>query len=165
MRSLAGVTEVDDRLWRGPAPTRDGYRELAAAGVGLVVDLRAEANLEEVADDAEAQGLAVLALPTGNGRAPAPGHVAQLVERHASTSGITYVHCEAGEGRTGALVGAYETSTGAGKRAAIEDALAVGSLTFAQLLYIASEGQKPLLVSLVDWAIDRPTERLFDVIR
>ncbi len=33
---------VDDRMWRGAAPTTEGYRNLAQAGVTTVVDLRAE---------------------------------------------------------------------------------------------------------------------------
>lgn len=163
--SISGVTAVDDRMWRGPAPTRQGYEDLATAGVGLVVDLRAEANLEEVADNAEPHGLAVLALPTANGRPPAPEDVARLAERQASVPGITYVHCAAGEGRTGAIVGAYQASSGTAVADAIHGALANGSLTFAQLGYIATRGRRPLLVSFVDWTLDRPTERLFDLAR
>src|SRR6185295_13712884 len=36
---------VDGRLWRGAAPSPNGYRSLAAAGVRTVVDLRAEPGL------------------------------------------------------------------------------------------------------------------------
>ncbi len=50
IESMPGIDKlqaVDAKLWRGAAPTEDGYRNLAAAGTTTVVDLRAEDGLEQ----------------------------------------------------------------------------------------------------------------------
>jgi protein tyrosine phosphatase (PTP) superfamily phosphohydrolase (DUF442 family) len=157
------VMSVDERLWRGPAPT--DYAAMHRAGVRLVVDLRAEADTLETARAAEANGLDVMILPIANGCAPAEHDLERFRDRHGRHRGITYVHCQAGEGRTGALVGAYQVRSGRSAIGAITDALAIGSLTFAQMAFIATGGTRPLPVWLLDQTIDRPTERIFDLIR
>lgn len=163
--SLAGVIDTGRDLWRGPAPNEETYGELAQAGCSLIVDLRAEADPGVARSLAEAAGLELLLLPTDNGRVPEPAHVDRFSAAHESTAGATYVHCEAGEGRTGAIIGAHEVRRGSPARDAMADALSVGSLTFAQLVFIASGGAKPGLASAVDWGLDRPTEMLFDLAR
>ena len=46
VEGIDNLRAVDDRMWRGAAPTTEGYRGLAAAGVSTVIDLRAEDGLE-----------------------------------------------------------------------------------------------------------------------
>ena len=163
--STPNVIDVGDRLWRGPAPGQDGYSELAEAGVSLVVDLRSEADLGRARIIAERSGLELLALPVDNARAPAAAHVELFADHYRAATGVTYIHCHAGEGRTGALIGAYRVGRGQSVRDSVTDALAVGSLTFSQLAYIASRGRLPLLAAALEWAVDRPTEMLFDMAR
>lgn len=159
------VIDIGPRLWRGPAPSAAGYAELASAGVTLVVDLRSEADVEEARAFAAKAGVDLLLLPSDDGRVPLRSHVEQFAQKHETNAGVSYVHCRAGEGRTGALLGAYQVARGDSVATSISDALAVGSLTFAQLTYVATAGRIPLLPRLLDWSVDRPTEFLFDVAR
>lgn len=159
------VIAVDSRLWRGPAPPADGYAELSSAGVSLVVDLRSEVDVAEAEALAGEAQLELLVLPTEDARAPRRPHVEQFSHRMSTTPGVTYVHCRAGEGRTGALIGALQVADGEPVGQTLSDALAIGSLTFSQLAYVASAGRTPALASFFEWYIDRPTEYLFDVLR
>lgn len=163
--AIPGAIDVGRRLWRGPAPSAATYRDLAEAGVGLVVDLRSEIDQAEVQALGDAADLEVLLLPTDNGRVPDPAHVDLLAEALEGRRDLAYIHCEAGEGRTGAIIGAYRVRLGDPVMGSIADALAVGSLTFAQLAFIATGGTKPAVCSGIDWTLDRPTERLFDLAR
>lgn len=160
------VTQVEDLLWRGPAPGDGGYAELADAGVSLVVDLRSDAEAGQANALAKQCGLDLMSLPTENSRVPDPSHVGRFAEAYRAATGITYLHCQAGEGRTGAIVGAYRVGQGGRVLGNLGDALAVGSLSFSQLAYIATGGQMPrLLATLIEWSIDRPTEALFNLAR
>ena len=161
----SSVYDTGDRLWRGPAPTIEGYEELARRGVTLIVDLRAENPPQESQPWIAANGLHLVWLPIQDGRAPDSSHVETLdLSRHAA-DGITYVHCRAGEGRTGSLVGAANVRHGTAKRNAMADALAIGSLTFSQLAFISSAGRLAPLITTLHWLVDWPTERCFDLAR
>lgn len=156
------VIEVHERLWRGPAPSAVGYAALAEAGVRLVVDMRSEIDLVQVGRLASESGVSLLSLPVDNSRAPEPGQLERFVGRHEEGSGVTYVHCEAGEGRTGAIIGAYQVRAGCSVGGALADGLAVGSLTFSQMAYITSGGRGPAtMIRAIDCLLDRPTEAPF----
>lgn len=155
------VLEVEDGLWRGPAPRRDGYAELADRGVSSIVDLRSEVDAEPLRQQAERAGIELLWLPIDNTRSPQPADSEQFDSFHRRAPGITYVHCEAGEGRTGAIVGVQQIRGGRGCGMAIADALAVGSLSFAQLGYVVLGGRHRLVPRALEWLVDRPTEALF----
>src|SRR5262245_36925343 len=62
---------VDDHLWRGSAPTLEGYQNLAADGVTTIVDVRAEApiGLEE---NLAPLGLELVRIPVRDGQSPTP---------------------------------------------------------------------------------------------
>ncbi len=72
--------------------------------------------------------------------------------------GTTYVHCEAGEGRTGAMVGTYQIVGGRPLGQTIADGLAVGQLSFSQLAYMALRGRSGWVPTAIEWLVDRPTE-------
>ncbi|GAA2611213.1 dual specificity protein phosphatase family protein [Actinomadura fulvescens] len=138
--SVSGVhnfAHVDDRLWRGAAPTADGYRRLAALGVRTVVDLRAEdlapAELRLPAD----AGLAVVRMPMRDGQAPTPGQVERFLAAVERTPGTVFVHCGAGVGRTGSMSAAYLVRTGQASAAdATQRSLAVGPPTLEQVAFM-----------------------------
>ena len=50
VEGIDNLQAVDDHVWRGAAPTADGYRNLARAGIATVVDLRAEDGLKPTAE-------------------------------------------------------------------------------------------------------------------
>ncbi len=58
LQSTPRVLEIEDGLWRGPAPGgADGYTELARHGVTMIVDLRSEIDSDQVRQRAVAAGI------------------------------------------------------------------------------------------------------------
>ncbi len=155
------VLDVGNRLWRGPAPAPVDYEALSDAGVTLVVDMRAEADPQKTRHHTDLHNMTLLVLPVANTTAPCSQHFDRFVEHHRKNGGITYLHCEAGEGRTGAMIGAFQVNEGRPVSKSIADALAVGSLTISQLVFIATRGRFTPALRLIELGIDRPTEALF----
>ncbi|MFG2000764.1 dual specificity protein phosphatase family protein [Spirillospora sp. NPDC048911] len=142
-RAPAGVpgihnfAHVDSHLWRGAAPTAEGYRRLADLGVHTVVDLRAE-NLAPAALRLPVDaGLTVVRLPMRDGQAPAPGQVERFLATVKAARGPVFVHCGAGVGRTGTMSAAYLVRTGQADAAeATARSLAVGPPTLEQVAFM-----------------------------
>ncbi len=140
--SVEGVDNlraVDDRLWRGAAPTTDGYRNLARAGVTTVVDLRAEDGLEHDARTVEELGMNLVRIPMRDGQVPTTEEVNAFLAATGTANGRIFVHCGAGVGRTGAMVGAYQVNLGdLSGRDALRRNLAVGPPSLEQIAYVNS---------------------------
>jgi protein-tyrosine phosphatase len=112
VEGVANLRVVDAEVWRGARPTPEGYRNLAAAGVTTVVDLRAEKDAVLHHVDAEKAGLAVVHLPIRDGQLPSDDQIDQFLQIVREAPGTVFVHCGAGVGRTGAMVAAYLVTTG-----------------------------------------------------
>lgn len=137
LAAIRSFATVDDRLWRGGAPDDAGYRALAAAGVTTIIDLRAERSGRVAHELLDELGLRWVGIPVRDGQAPTAAQAVALVDAVASSPGVTYVHCGAGVGRTGALVGAYRVAGGASWRSAMRANLAVGPPSLEQLAFVA----------------------------
>jgi protein tyrosine phosphatase (PTP) superfamily phosphohydrolase (DUF442 family) len=154
---------VDDRVWRGGAPTPEGYQSLAAHGVTTIVDLRAGAPAEEL-DGLRQQGFDVVQLPVTDGQAPGADVIRQLVEVVERSPGIVFVHCQAGVGRTGSVVAGYRVwvhDTNGLRTTA--DNLAVGPPTLEQLYFTmrltpGDADRPPLPVVLTSRVLDAPRQ-------
>lgn len=163
-RSLAvdGVpkfTVVDADLWRGAAPTSEGYRALAARGVRTVVDLRAEPDIEVPQHLLTELGLTRVALPIRDGQTPSATDVAKVLDLVARDGTPVFVHCGAGVGRTGAMVAAYRAARGDSEWSIWRDNLAVGPPSLEQLAYVVSvqrQDSPPLPVQLLSRLFDAP---------
>jgi protein-tyrosine phosphatase len=164
--SLPGVDNlemVDGRLWRGAAPTPDGYRELAASGVRVVVDLRAEEGVRADHALARSHGLQVVSLPVRDGQVPGSDQIQQFLRVMDESDGLVFVHCGAGVGRTGAMAGAYLVDEGQlNGRGAVRRNLAVGFPSLEQVTFVAQldEGdpirRPPSLVTALSRVLDAP---------
>ena len=163
--TVAGVDNlraVDDRLWRGGAPTTDGYRNLARAGVATVVDLRAEDGLEGDAHTVRELGMNLVRIPMRDGQVPTTEEVDAFLAATRTAGGRIFVHCGAGVGRTGAMVGAYQVDVrelSGGD--ALRRNLAVGPPSLEQIAYVARMGDgrpdKPgTMVTAVSRVLDAP---------
>ncbi len=158
------VLEVEPALWRGPAPAGiEAYQGLSAAGVRTVIDLRSEVETHSIHSDASSAGLTVTHIPINNTKAPTQADLERFEAVVAVANSPVYVHCEMGEGRTGAVVGAHQVRRGRARTVVIADALAVGSLTFSQLLFVVFGGAMAPAVGAIDWILDRPTNALFEL--
>ena len=67
---IKNFAEVDERLWRGGAPTEEGYRALADQGVTTVVDLRAEEGIDPRDELRSELGITRVHLPLRDGQSP-----------------------------------------------------------------------------------------------
>lgn len=150
------------RLWRGSAPTRTGYQELANMGFTTIVDLRAEElSPSQLAAPGRA-GLEVVHLPIRDGQTPKPEQVRRFLEIVSGSPGPVFVHCGAGVGRTGAMAAAYLVSTGQNSPlAAVRRNLAVGPPSIEQIYYglhltSGAADQPPLPVVVLSRLMDAP---------
>ena len=163
--TIAGVDnlrEVDERLWRGAAPTTEGYRNLAQAGISTVVDLRAEDGLEGDVRTVEALGMKMVRIPMRDGQVPTADEVEAFLAATEASEGRVFVHCGAGVGRTGAMVGAYQVHQGELSGAtALRRNLAVGPPSLEQIAFVAKMGnglpEKPgAMLTAVSRVLDAP---------
>ena len=135
---IKNFAEVDERLWRGAAPTRAGYEALAAHGVTTVIDLRAEDDIQ--VDEAALQSLGItrIHLPMRDGQAPGADLVNTFLAAVGDSKGRAFVHCGAGVGRTGTMSAAYLVATGqATPKQALKRNLSVGPPSLEQISFSA----------------------------
>ncbi len=154
---ISNLTAVDAHVWRGGAPSAEGYRNLAQAGVTTIVDLRAEDGIEADARLVTELGMRLVTIPIRDGQVPSADKVAQFLAATQESEGTVFVHCGAGVGRTGTMVGAYLVSqTAAGRGDAVRRNLAIGPPSLEQLAFV---------VGLDPGGIDRPSPLLTAVSR
>lgn len=151
--SVQGVKKfrvVDERVWRGGAPTDTGYRSLVESGAGAVVDLRAEDDISPPADWLESEGVEFVHMPIRDGQLPTAGQVERFMEIMGASDGPVFVHCGAGVGRSGAMVAAYlKTAEGADSSGRLSHNLSVGPPSLEQIVYAASDGHRRPNIAVV----------------
>jgi protein tyrosine phosphatase (PTP) superfamily phosphohydrolase (DUF442 family) len=140
--SLPGVQNfrvVDANLVRGAAPTEQGYRALAHHGVKTVVDLRAESDIDNHEALFDELGIERVAIPMRDGQSPTQAQVASFMDVVDDAVGKVFVHCGAGVGRTGTMVGSYLVRSGIASPAeALRFNLSVGPPSLEQISFVSS---------------------------
>ncbi len=108
----AGITiknfgQMDDRFYRGGQPKEDEYKELAALGIGTVIDLRDDpASYEK--QSVEAAGMKYVNIPMSDKQYPETAKIEQFLKLvDDPLTGKFYVHCAGGRHRTGVMGAVY----------------------------------------------------------
>ncbi|MCP3974536.1 MAG: dual specificity protein phosphatase family protein [bacterium] len=138
-RNFPGVRNfapVNDKLWRGSAPASAGYPALADMGIASVIDLRAEAEALVAREPAAATGINVIHIPIRDGQTPTAKQVDEIAEAINGAAGATFVHCQAGVGRTGSVVAALRVAAGRTPGSALVEALRFGPLSLEQQAFV-----------------------------
>jgi protein tyrosine phosphatase (PTP) superfamily phosphohydrolase (DUF442 family) len=155
---VANGVVVDARVWRGAAPTAEGYRSLEAAGVTTIVDLRSDSERGAAIEVLHELDVDVVRIPIRDGQLPTSDEVRQFLDVVASADGTVFLHCGAGVGRTGAMVAAYEVAVGeTGGIGAVRRNLAVGPPSLEQIAFAAGGGDRPgALITAMSRVLDSP---------
>lgn len=162
LEGVPNLAAVDDGLWRGGAPTSQGYRQLARHGVRTVVDLRAEADIEIDHKLLDRLGIRLVKIPMRDGQAPSRREVNRFLKVMDDADKKVYVHCGAGVGRTGTMAAAYLVKTGRTDAVeALSRNLSVGPPSLEQISFVAELGgrgveQPPAAITLLSRVIDGP---------
>ena len=159
--SIRNFRQVDETLLRGGAPDSANIRALAAEGVTTIVDLRAEENIKVDEALLDRLGVQRISIPIRDGQTPTDEDVARFFSIMKNSDGKVYVHCGAGVGRTGSMVGAYLVSKGIDADEALKRNLSVGPPSLEQIAYVTSleagEYQQPnAVISAVSRILDGP---------
>lgn len=158
VEGVAKAVVVDDKVWRGAAPTAEGYRNLAELGVTTVVDLRHDSERGEAVAVLDELDIEVVRIPIRDGQLPTDDDVRRFLEVVEEAPGRVFLHCGAGVGRTGALAAAYDVAVRdlAGPDA-LRRNLAVGPPSLEQIAFAATGAERPpTLVTLLSRILDAP---------
>ena len=108
-KQLPNFGRVNERLYRGGQPGKEGIKKLARLGVNTIINLRDDdqnAVAEEAA--AKAAGLRYFNVPFKELGRPSDADVDRVLSLiDAKDNGVVFVHCHKGEDRTGMIVALY----------------------------------------------------------
>jgi tyrosine-protein phosphatase SIW14 len=113
-KNLPNFAEVAPGIYRGAAPTAEGWKKLHELGIRTEIDLRIEKKGRDVAETATKEyGITRMHLPMGR-EAPTKKQVDTFLKTlNDPAQKPVFVHCQHGADRTGAMIGIYrETHDG-----------------------------------------------------
>lgn len=101
---------VSNTLWRGSRVNRNGILDLIARGFFTIVDLCAEHAPDDSFDTNDWKGIHFIHIPIVDSRPPTEAQANQFLNLFKESQAPfwpVFIHCEAGEGRTGCMVALY----------------------------------------------------------
>ena len=109
LRGLPNFGRVTENLYRGGQPSSDGFKELRAMGVKIVVNLREDRT--EVATEkrqVESLGMKSIGIPWSANHEPSSAQIVEFLDLlRANPDTKIFVHCRRGADRTGVMIAAY----------------------------------------------------------
>ncbi|HEY6943971.1 MAG TPA: tyrosine-protein phosphatase [Candidatus Acidoferrum sp.] len=110
INGIHNAGKINDVLYRGAQPKKDGLAELKKLGITTIVDLRGEdrETLNWEQSNAEALGMRFVHLPVSGWAPPKDEQVAQFLALFRDDpKQRVFVHCRFGDDRTGVFVATY----------------------------------------------------------
>jgi tyrosine-protein phosphatase SIW14 len=109
---VSNFHQVDDHVYRGGVPSKQGLESLKKLGVKTVVDLLPGAERSEKEKSrAESLGLRYVNVPMNALAAPTDDQIAQALSiLWSGSEGPVFIHCRRGKDRTGTVVACYRIS-------------------------------------------------------
>jgi tyrosine-protein phosphatase SIW14 len=109
MQGVRNFRQVDDHVYRGAQPTRDGFANLSKLGIQTVIDLREPGDRSVTerkwVNDA---GMRYVSVPMYGMATPSNESVLKVLELLEDRStGPVFVHCKRGADRTGGVIACY----------------------------------------------------------
>lgn len=101
--------QVDQHVYRGAQPTKEGFDYLAGLGVKTVINLReADQRSQEEKKLVTAAGMKYINVPMTGLTPPTDQEIGKILGvLEDGTTGPVFVHCKRGADRTGAVIAAY----------------------------------------------------------
>jgi protein tyrosine/serine phosphatase len=108
---IANFGKVNDNLYRGALPDREGYRALAKFGINTIVNLIDKEPYYQMGV-ALGEGIKdIIHIPMSDSERPTPDQIKKwLLVVSDRKWGKIYVHCHGGRHRTGVLVAVYRVA-------------------------------------------------------
>jgi tyrosine-protein phosphatase SIW14 len=109
LRGLPNFGRVTENLYRGGQPAADGFKELHAMGVGIVVDFREEpTEMATEKREVESLGMKSVRIPWNASHEPSSAQIVEFLDLvRANPDTKLFVHCRRGADRTGVMIAAY----------------------------------------------------------
>src|ERR1700694_3603406 len=106
---LPNFHQVNEKLYRGAQPKKDGIKRLAQLGIKTIVSLRGQDGLGHIEEaDARAAGMRYFNVPLKETGRPTDEQVQQVLAILDSPKNQpVFVHCRLGADRTGLIVAVY----------------------------------------------------------
>lgn len=108
-KNLPNFYKVNDTLYRGGQPRKEGFAELKELGIKTVIYLRSkEDKAEREKKLAEAAGMNFIHFPLGNWDRPDQDNINKVLASISTAANQpVFVHCKRGADRTGTVIAAY----------------------------------------------------------
>jgi tyrosine-protein phosphatase SIW14 len=106
---IRNFSHVNDHVYRGGQPTTNGFQQLAAAKVSLVIDLREPSEGTEAERRlVQSLGMQYADVPLPRLSAPGPDQMKRVLSLLVpDDNGRVFVHCWRGKDRTGTVIACY----------------------------------------------------------